>query len=335
LIFLVRRLAGLILIIVGITLITFVTLHLLPSDPAALLASPGAGEEQIKAIRRELGLDQPVVVQYARYLRDLAVGNLGRSIQTGQPVINDLVVRLPATFELALLSMALYIVVSIPLGVLAAVRHGRVADLIIRLGSVAGLAVPAFWLGFLLQLVFYRQLAVFPDAIGRLSPAISPSPFVTGFYLVDSLLAGNLRVFGSTVAHLVMPVAVLVISRLGLGVKLTRESVLEVLGADYVRTARAKGLRERVVLYRHVLRNALLSVVTALGMQFGYLLGNTLVVESVFGWPGIGTYAIGSITTLDFPAIMAVTLIIAVCFVIINYVVDVLVFYLDPRVTVG
>ncbi|MBI2016899.1 MAG: ABC transporter permease, partial [Candidatus Rokubacteria bacterium] len=298
-------------------------------------ASPGAGEEQIKAIRRELGLDQPVIVQYARYLRDLAVGNLGRSIQTGQPVINDLVVRLPATFELALLSMALYIVVSIPLGVLAAVRHGRVADLIIRLGSVAGLAVPAFWLGFLLQLVFYRQLAVFPDAIGRLSPAISPSPFVTGFYLVDSLLAGNPRVFGSTVAHLVMPVAVLVISRLGLGVKLTRESVLEVLGADYVRTARAKGLRERVVLYRHVLRNALLSVVTALGMQFGYLLGNTLVVESVFGWPGIGTYAIGSITTLDFPAIMAVTLIIAVCFVIINYVVDVLVFYLDPRVTVG
>ena len=334
-IFLVRRLAGLLLIILGITLITFVTLHLLPADPAALLASPGAGEAQIEAIRRDLGLDQPVIVQYVRYLRDLAVGNLGRSIQTGQPVINDLVVRLPATFELALVSMALYIVISIPLGVLAAVHRGRVADVIIRLGSVAGLAVPAFWLGFLLQLVLYRQLAIFPDAIGRLSPDIPAPPFVTGFYLVDSLLAGQLRGFGSAVAHLVMPVAVLVISRLGLGVKLTRESVLGVLGTDYVRTARAKGLRERVVLYRHVLRNALLSVVTALGMQFGYLLGNTLVVESVFGWPGIGTYAIGSITTLDFPAIMAVTLIIAVCFVIINYVVDVLVFYLDPRVTVA
>jgi peptide/nickel transport system permease protein len=333
--FLVRRLAGLILIIVGITLITFVTLHLLPSDPAALLASPGAGAEQLEAIRRELGLDQPIALQYARYLRDLAVGNLGRSIQTGQPVINDLVVRLPATFELALVSMAIYVVISIPLGVIAAVHHGRVADVLIRLGAVAGLAVPAFWLGFLLQLVFYRQLAVFPDAIGRIAPAIEPAPFVTGFYLVDSLLAGDLPGFASTVGHLVMPVAVLVISRIGLGVKLTRESVLEVLGSDYVRTARAKGLRERAVLYRHVLRNALLSVVTALGMQFGYLLGNTLVVESVFGWPGIGTYAIGSITTLDFPAIMAVTLIIAVCFVVINYVVDLLVFYLDPRTTGG
>ena len=330
-IFLVRRLAGLILIIVGITLITFVTLHLLPSDPAALLASPGAGAEQIKTIRRELGLDQPIVVQYARYLRDLAAGNLGRSIQTGQPVSNDLVVRLPATFELALVSMVLYVVISIPLGVIAAVHHGRIADVLIRLGAVSGLAVPAFWLGFLLQLVFYRQLAIFPDAIGRVAPAIAPPPFVTGFYLVDTLVAGDLRGFASTVGHLVMPVAVLVVSRIGLGVKLTRESVLEVLGSDYVRTARAKGLRERAVLYRHVLRNALLAVVTALGMQFGYLLGNTLVVESVFGWPGIGTYAIGSITTLDFPAIMAVTLIIAVCFVVINYVVDLLVYYLDPR----
>jgi peptide/nickel transport system permease protein len=326
-------LAGLILIIVGITLITFVTLHLLPADPAALLASPGAGEAQIDAIRRELGLDQPLVVQYARYLRDLAVGNLGRSIQTGQPVITDLAVRLPATFELALVSMALYIVISIPLGVIAAVHHGRLADLVIRLVAVAGLAVPAFWLGFLLQLVFYRQLAVFPDAIGRISPGIAPSTFVTGFYLVDSLLAGDLAALRSAVAHLVMPVAVLVISRIGLAVKLTRESVLDVLGADYVRTARAKGLREHAVLYRHVLRNALLSVVTALGMQFGYLLGNTLVVESVFGWPGIGTYAIGSISTLDFPAIMAVTLVVAVGFVVINYVVDVLVFYLDPRVS--
>ena len=334
-IFLVRRLIGLILIILGITLITFVTLHLLPSDPAALLASPGAGAEQIQTIRRELGLDQPIVVQYGRYLGDLVRGNLGRSIQTGQPVSNDLVVRLPATFELALVSMALYVVISIPLGVIAAVHHGRIADVLIRLGAVSGLAVPAFWLGFLLQLVFYRQLAIFPDAIGRIAPSIPPAPFVTGFYLVDTLLAGNVQAFASTVGHLIMPVAVLVISRIGLGVKLTRESVLDVLGSDYVRTARAKGLRERAVLYRHVLRNALLAVVTALGMQFGYLLGNTLVVESVFGWPGIGTYAIGSITTLDFPAIMAVTLIIAVCFVVINYAVDVLVYYLDPRTATG
>lgn len=333
-VFLVRRLAGLILIVIGITLVTFVTLHLVPSDPAALLASPGASEQQIAAIRRDLGLDRPWAVQYARYLRDLATGNLGRSIQTGQPVINDIAARLPATLELVTLAMATYVIVSIPLGVLAAVRQGRLPDLLIRLVAVSGLALPAFWLGFVLQLVLYRQLALFPEAIGRISPDLAAPAFVTGFYLVDSLVAGNLKVFWSAVLHLAMPVAVLVFTRLGVGVKLTRTSVLGVIESDYVRTARAKGLRERAVLYRHVLRNAVLPVVTAMGMQFGYMLGNTLVVELVFGWPGLGTYAIGSIATVDFPAIMSVTLVIAVFFVLINLVVDLLVSYLDPR-TIG
>src|SRR5262247_1942617 len=194
----VRRLAGVALVIVGITLVTFVTLHLFPADPARLLAGPGADEAQIQAIRRDLGLDAPLAVQYLRYLAGLATGNLGRSIQTGQPVANDLLQRLPATLELALATMVVYVALAIPLGVVAAVTRGRWPDLVIRLVAVAGLAVPAFWLGFLLQLVLYRELGWFQQAVGRLAPAIPPPPFVTGFYLVDATLAGDLAALRST-----------------------------------------------------------------------------------------------------------------------------------------
>ena len=236
-----------------------------------------------------------------------------------------------AELELALVTMLVYVGLSIPLGVVAAVSRGHFPDLLIRFVSVAGLGVPAFWLGLLLQLVLYRELGWFQHPVGRLAPEIPPPPFVTGFYLIDALLAGNLEAFRSALVQLVMPVACLVVSRLGVGVKLTRTSLLEVIGSDYVRTARAKGLRERTVLYGHALRNALMPVVTALGVQFGYLLGGTLVVEVVFGWPGIGQYAIGSITTVDFPAIMSVTVIVSVFFVLANFLVDVLYLYLDPR----
>jgi peptide/nickel transport system permease protein len=329
--FLAGRLVGLVLVVLGITLVTFITLHVFPTDPARLLAGPGASADQIDLIRHDLGLDQPLPVQYLRYLADLARGNLGRSIQTGQPVADDLVRRLPATLELALVSMLLYVAVSIPLGVVAAVGRGTPPDFVIRLVSVAGLGVPAFWLGFLLQLVLYRELGWLQHPVGRLAPEITPPRFLTGFYLVDTLAAGNLDAFRSTIAQLVMPVSCLVVSRLGVGVKLTRTSLLDVIGSDYVRTARAKGLRETSVVYGHALRNALMPVVTALGVQFGYLLGGTLVVEVVFGWPGIGQYAIGSITTVDFPAIMSVTVIVSVFFVLSNFLVDLLYFYLDPR----
>ena len=329
--FLARRLAGVVLVILGITLVTFVTLHLFPADPARLLAGPGADESQIQAIRRDLGLDRPLPVQYARYLRDLVRGDLGRSIQTGQPVAADLTKRLPATLELALVTMIVYIALSVPLGILAAVTRGRWPDLVIRLAAVSGLAVPPFWLGFLLQLVLYRELGWLQQAVGRIAPSLAPPPFITGFYLVDAPLARDWPVLRSALIQLIMPVVCLVVSRLGVGVKLTRTSMLEVIGSDFVRTARAKGLAERAVLARHALRNALMPVVTAFGVQLGYLLGGTLVVEVVFGWPGIGQYAIGSITAVDFPAIMSVTVVISVFFVLANLVVDVLYLYLDPR----
>jgi peptide/nickel transport system permease protein len=329
--FLLRRLAGVILVILGITLVTFVTLHLFPADPARLLAGPGADEAQVRAIEQELGLDRPLPVQYIRYLGDLLRGNLGRSIQTGQPVADDLLRRLPATLELALATMLVYVGVAVPLGIVAAVTRGRWLDLVIRLVAVSGLAVPAFWLGLLLQLALYRELGWFQHAVGRIAPQIVPPPFRTGFFLIDAPLAGDLAALRSAAVQLVMPVTCLVVSRLGVGVKLMRTSLLEVIGSDYIRTARAKGLAEAAVVARHAVRNALMPVVTAFGVQFGYLLGGTLVVEVVFGWPGIGQYAIGSITTVDFPAIMSVTVVISIFFVLANFLVDVLYLYLDPR----
>src|SRR5262249_33713743 len=206
---------------------------------------------------------RPLPVQCVGHLVDLLTGTSGRSIQPGQPVADALLRRLPATLELALVTMAVYIALSLPLGVLAATTRGRWPDVLIRLVAVAGLAVPAFWLGFLLQLLLYRELGWFEQAVGRLAPGLVPPPFVTGFYLADPLRAGDRRGFRRAAVQLVMPVACLVLSRLGVGVKLTRTSLLEVIGSDYVRTARAKGLGEAGVLVRHALWNALMPVVTA------------------------------------------------------------------------
>ena len=329
--FLLRRLIGLVFVILGISLITFVTTHIFPSDPARLLAAPGASAEQVQQIRHEFGLDKPLPAQYLTYLGDLVTGNFGRSIQTGQPVFNDIKHRLPATLELAIVSMIVYILVAIPLGIIAAMTRGSFPDLLIRLISTSGLAVPAFWLGLLFQLLLYRQLGIFNDPVGRIAPQTPPPQFVTGFYVIDSVLGGNWSALRSTVVQLILPVATLVISRFGVGVKMMRTTVLEVINEDYVRTARAKGLTEQAVVSRHVLKNAIIPVITMLGIQFGYLLGGTIVVEVVFGWPGIGQYAIGSITSVDFPAIMSVTVVISVFFVLTNLLVDILYFYVDPR----
>ena len=330
--FLVRRLGGVALVILGITLVTFVTLHLFPADPARLLAGPGADEGQIRAIRQDLGLDRPLPVQYARYLRDLARGNLGRSIQTGQPVADDLAKRLPATLELAVVTMLVYIGLAVPLGILAAVTRWRWPDLLIRLVAVGGLAIPPFWLGFLLQLVLYRELGWLQQAVGRIAPSLPPPPFVTGFYLVDAPLAGDWSVLRSAAVQLIMPVTCLVLSRLGVGVKLTRTSMLEVIGSDYVRTARAKGLAERLVMRRHVLRNAWLPTLTILGFSFAQLLTASVLTETIFQWNGIGSYAVQSANTLDFPGINGVSLFAGLAFLLANLATDVLYAVADQKI---
>jgi peptide/nickel transport system permease protein len=329
--FLIARGAWAVIVLLGITAMTFCLTRLIPGDPARAAAGPEASAEAVETLRKSMGLDRPLAAQYVSYLRDLASFNFGRSIQTQRPVHEDLDVYLPATAELAVVVMIVYTACSIAFGIIAAVNPGRPGDYVIRALSVAGVALPSFWLGMLLQFAFYRQLGWLP-ATGRLDPLVSPPVRMTGLYLVDGVMTANWPAAWSAASHLALPVVATVASRLGVGVKLTRTIMLEVLGEDYIRTAHSKGLSGFLVVYRHGLKNALIPIITTLGMQFSALLGGTVIVEVVFGWPGIGRYAVGSIKTLDFPAIMSVTVVLAVAFLVMSVLVDALYLWLDPRI---
>ncbi len=329
--FLAVRLVWAGIVLVGITLVTFVLTRLIPADPARAAAGPEASVEAVESLRRTMGLDRPLPVQYFSYMRDLASLNFGRSIQTQRFVREDLEALFPATAELAILVILVYTLLSIALGILAAVNQGRTLDYVIRAIALLGVGVPAFWLGMLLQIVFYKDLGWLPAA-GRLDPFITPPMRITGLYLVDSMVTGNWAALRSSAGHLALPVLASVFARLAVGLKLTRIMMLEVLGEQYIRTARSKGLPGLVVIFKHGLKNALIPVVTTLGLQFSALLGGTVIVEVVFAWPGIGRYAVGSIRTLDFPAIMSVTVVLAVGFLVINLIVDMLYVWLDPRI---
>jgi peptide/nickel transport system permease protein len=329
--FLIARLLWAGVVLIGITLGTFVLTRLIPADPARAAAGPEASAQAVERLRQEMGLDRPLPVQYLSYMRDLLSLNFGRSIQTQRYVREDLRAFFPATAELAVAVIIVYTIASIALGVLAAVHQGRALDYVIRAVAMIGVGLPAFWLGMLLQLLFYRHLGWLPAA-GRLDPVVTLPARITGFYLIDSVATANWPALRSALGHLTLPVIAAVMARLAVGMKLTRITVLEVLGETYIRTARSKGLPGLVVILKHGLRNALIPVVTTLGLQFSALLGGTVIVEVVFAWPGIGRYAVGSIRTLDFPAIMSVTVVLAVVFLVINMIVDVLYVVLDPRI---
>ncbi len=329
--FLASRLLWASLVLVAITLVTFVLTRAIPVDPARAAAGPEASAEAVENLRHSMGLDRPVAVQYLSYMRDLLSLNFGRSIQTQQYVREDLRALFPATVELALVVIIAYAVTSIVLGVLAAVHQGGPLDYVVRTIALAGVGLPTFWLGMLLQIAFYKHLGWLPAA-GRLDPFVPAPPRITGLYLLDSTLTGNWEALRSAASHLALPAVAAVLGRLAVGLKLTRIAMLEVLGEQYIRTARSKGLRGVVVVYKHGLRNALIPVVTTLGMQFSALLGGTVIVEVVFAWPGIGRYAVGSIKTIDFPAIMSVTVVLAVVFLVTNIIVDMLYVWLDPRI---
>ncbi|HEX9245818.1 MAG TPA: ABC transporter permease [bacterium] len=329
--FFIERVLWSVIVIVGITIVTFVLTRLIPADPARAAAGPEASAEAVETLRTLMGLDRPLPDQYVSYMRDLVSLNFGRSIQTQRYVREDLAAFFPATAELAIAVMLVYATVSIGLGIVAAISQGRALDYAIRIVALVGVGLPAFWLGLMLQIVFYQHLGWLPAA-GRLDPFIASPPRLTGLYVIDSVLTGHWQALGSSVQHLILPVLAAVVSRLAVGLKLTRISLLEVLGEHYIRTARSKGLPGFIVIYKHGLRNALIPIVTALGMQFSALLGGTVIVEVVFAWPGIGRYAVGSIMTLDLPAIMSVTVVLAVIFLVVNLLVDMLYVWLDPRV---
>ena len=332
--FVVRRMGGLIFVLFGVSVLTFFLAQIVPADPAATALGSNAREEQIKAYRKQMGLDQPAVIQYANYMSRLARGDLGQSIRTRRPVIDDLRDYLPATIELALAAMMVTIAVGVPLGILAALNRNTWIDGGARSLSLIGGAMPVFYVGLVLLGLFYRQLRWLPGP-GRLEATLQPPTRITGLFTLDALLTGDWPVFASASTHLILPAITLGLFSTAVILRMTRSSVLEMLGQDYVRTARAKGLRERVVVGRHVFRNALPPIMTIVGILFGSLLSGAVLTETIFSWPGIGRYATTSVTTLDYPAVMGVTLVAAFIYPLMNTLVDVGYSVIDPRVRVN
>jgi peptide/nickel transport system permease protein len=334
--FLARRLAALVLLGVGITFVAFVLTELVPGDPAAAnlgqraIADPAA----VQAFREHYGLDKPPPVQYALYLEHLATGDLGESQQSHRAVRTDLAEYVPATAELAVTSILIAFVLGITLGVIAAMRRNKLTDQVLRVISLGGISMPTFWLALVALYVFFFQLGWVPGS-GRLDPGLLPPPHVTGLYTVDALLAGQFDVFTNALHHLVLPACVLAAYNIGLLTRFTRSAVLEVINNDYVLAARAKGLPQRTVIVRHVLRAALPPIITVGGLAFANVMTGTVLVESIFSWPGIGQYAFHSATTLDLPAIMGVSLFVAVVYIAVNFIVDVLYGVVDPRIRVA
>ena len=328
--YIVRRLVWLIFVILGMTMITFLITHIIPADPAKLAAGLGADASAVEKIRAEYGLDLPLHQQYFRYLTGLLQGDLGRSILTGRPVLDDIKDFFPASLELALYAMAVTIILGVLLGVLSAVQRGQWSDNIIRVFSTLWVGMPIFWFALMLQIGFYGRLDWLP-AGGRLSSGIDLTE-ITGLFTLDALLTLNFPAFIDSLWHLALPVTALALTRVAEVTRITRSSMLEVQGMDYVRTAQAKGLKNRVVIMSHALRNALLPIITIFGLQFGFLLGGTVLIESIFQWPGMGRYAVLSISNVDFQVVVGVTVVASVAFVLVNLTVDLLYRVADPRI---
>ena len=321
--------------LVGVIVVTFLLNRALPGDPAAFFAGPAATQQAIQEIRVKLGLDRSLPEQFVFYLRDLARGDLGRSLTTGQPVVNDLVTRLPASLELTICGLALAISIALPLGVLSATRPGSVLDHAARVVTTAGVSLPIFFTGLLLVYVFYYLLGWAPAPLGRLDAFTTPPPGLTGFFLVDALLARDGgTTFLASVRQLVLPAVTLGLFAMAPIARMTRAAMLGVLSSDFVRTARASGLASRTVLVTYAFRNAMLPVVTLLGMIFSFLLGANVLVEKVFAWPGIGSYALEALIASDYAPVQGFVLTMATLYVLLNLTIDIVYGLIDPRVRI-
>lgn len=324
-----ERIIGLCLVLLGVSAITFAISHLIPTDVARMIAGDFASEEAVAAIREELGLNQPIWRQYLIYLNALLSGDLGVSIQTGQPVLSDLLRYLPATVELAIMALLLAVIIGVPLGVIAAVYNGRWPDHVARIFSLIGISTPSFWLGLMLVFFFYGVLGWLP-AGGRMAAEHFGFPPVTGFYLIDSIIVGNFSLFLDVLLHLALPSLSLAFLLMGGFVRLIRASMLVTLREDYIRTVRAAGVGNWRIITKHALPNALVPFVTALGLSLANLLTGAVVTEAIFMWPGMGSYILDAAAALDFPAIMGFTVIAAVIYVFANFAVDIVYLRLDP-----
>ncbi|WP_159940788.1 MULTISPECIES: ABC transporter permease [unclassified Nocardiopsis] len=328
--FLVRRLLQLIPTLGGLSILLFVWLQRLPGGPEYALLPDDATAEQRAQLRRSLGLDQPITVQYLAFLRRILQGDLGTSLNTGRPVTEEFFTRFPATFELAVTAMLIAVTVGVPLGYLAARKRGSVLDFAAVGGSLLGICTPVFFLAFLLKVVFAERLGLFPSAF-RLSPGMSRTD-LSGFVVLDGLRTGEFDVVRDALLHLALPGLALASIPLAVIVRMTRASVLEVVGEDYVRTANAKGLHPGTVRTRHVMRNAMLPVVTAIGLLTGSLFAGAVLTESVFAFPGVGSFVYAATQGRDYPVLTGFILLIATMYVLINLLVDISYSLLDPRV---
>lgn len=327
-----KRLAMAIPSLIGVVVVTFLLTRALPGDPAAYFAGPAATPEAIQEVRVKLGLDKPLIKQFGSYVVDLAHGNLGTSLTTGQPVATEIRNRLPASAELTLLGLLVSIVIAVPLGILAATKPNSLLDHACRVVSTLGVSLPVFFTGLILVYVFYFLLGWAPAPLGRLDVFFSEPPRVTGFFLIDSLIAGDFATFVASLKQLVLPTLTLAIFSLAPIARMTRASMLAVLSSDFVRTARASGLSDYTVIVTYAFRNAMLPVITTLGMVFSFLLGANVLVEKVFAWPGIGSYAVEALLASDFAPVQGFVLTMAILYVMLNLLIDVLYGLIDPRV---
>ncbi len=331
--YLLRRMITLVFVLWGMSLVTFTISRVVPIDPAAAAAGMEGSPEVIERIREEFGLDKPLHIQYLRYIGNIVLkGDFGYSTLNRRPVLQDILTFLPASLELALFSLVLCTIVGILLGIITATRAGSLADALVRVFAVGGVAMPVFWLALLMQLVFYKILGWFPDG-GRLGWQFETPPDLTKLYLIDRLLTGNWAVFFDTVKHLILPGFTLALANIAIITRMTRSSLLEVMHQDYIRAALARGLSSIRVLIGHAMKNALIPVITVMGLQFGYLIAWVFLVEVIFSWPGIGSYMVRAIINLDFPVVQGITLFTSFIYVIINLCVDIVYVIVDPRIT--
>ena len=332
--YILRRFLLLIPTVLGVTVLTFVLGHIIPADPARLALGIAAPETQVIKYREEHGLNDPIHVQYFRYMGRLLQGDFGVSLTSRRPVADDMHDYWPATVELVLLSFIIAFPIGISLGIVAAVKKNSILDHISRVISILGVSIPIFWLAIIFLIVFYVKIPLYPG-IGRITPSIAIEfPFVkhTGLYLIDTLIAGQWPSFVSALTHLFLPAICLALSPIARLTRITRASMLTVLGEDYVRTGRAKGLREQKVIVKHVLRNALAPVLSISGLIIGYSMAGSVLVETIFSWPGLGTYAFKAASGSDYPAIMGVAILTTIVFVLVNLLTDISYAMADPRV---
>jgi ABC-type dipeptide/oligopeptide/nickel transport system permease component len=328
--YVIKRLLLLIPVLIGVSIVVFAVMHLFTSDPAAMILGQHAKTDQIERLRQDLGLNNPLYVQYWDFFKNAIRGDLGQSLFTKTSVTKELLSRFPATIELAFAAIIFASIFGISIGVISAVKKNTIFDYAGMVTALIGVSMPIFWLGLVLIVIFSLWLQILPVA-GRITIGMEPQT-VTGFYFIDSLITGNIAAFSSSLSHIMLPAIALGSYSTAIIARMTRSTMLDIVSQDYIRTARAKGLPEKAIILSHALRNALIPIITVIGLQLGTLLGGAVLTETVFSWPGIGSYTVDAILKSDYPVVQGAVMFIAAIFVVVNLFVDIIYAFLDPRI---